>query len=97
MKRLLHRIASDERGFALVLALGVTVVLSMTVVTVVESTTANSRASVQSKNRVSAYSLAEAGINNASAILRNASTPYDPHVLHPQPPNQPADCASPPA
>src|SRR5437899_699312 len=96
LKRL-HGLARDERGFALVLALGVTVVLSMTVVTVVESTTANSRASVQSKNRVSAYSLAEAGINNASAILRNASTPYDSHVLHPQPPNQPGDCASPPA
>ncbi|TML20493.1 MAG: hypothetical protein E6G32_09685 [Actinobacteria bacterium] len=96
MKRL-HRMAGDERGFALVLALGITVVLSMTVVTVVESTTANSRASVQSKNRVSAYNLAEAGVNNASAILRNASNSYDPHVLHPQPPNQPTDCASPPA
>src|SRR6266571_8191044 len=95
MRKLRQKLRS-ERGFALVLALGITVVLSMTVVTVVESTTANSRASVQSKNRVSAYSLAEAGINNASAILRNASTPYDSHVLHPQPPNQPGDCASPP-
>ena len=92
MRRLrqLHR---DERGFALVLALGIVVVLSMTVVTVIESTTANQRTSVQSKNRVSTFSLAEAGINNAASILTNNNA-YDSHVLHPQNP-VPADCANP--
>lgn len=93
--RLMRRITSEQRGFALVLALGVTVVLSMTVVTVVEATTANQRTSVQSRNRVSAFSLAEAGINDAESILSNSNA-YDQHVLHPQPPNQPADCANPP-
>ena len=93
-QRLQH--LASERGFALVLALGVTVVLSMTVVTVIEATTANERTAVQSKNRVSAYSLAEAGMNYATSIL-STSNAYDPHVLHPQPPNQPADCANPPA
>jgi hypothetical protein len=67
------RRVSGERGFALVLALGVMVVLSMTVVTVVESTAANQRSSNMSTGRVSAYALAEAGLNNALAILRNPS------------------------
>src|SRR5262249_35390596 len=94
--RLLRQLKDGERGFALVLALGITVVLSMTVVTVIEATTADSRTAVQSRNRVSAFTLAEAGINNASSILANVANAYDPHVLHPQAPNQPSDCATPP-
>ncbi|MDP9303512.1 MAG: hypothetical protein M3O92_03300 [Actinomycetota bacterium] len=91
-----RRILTDERGFALVIALAVTVVFSMTVVTVIESATSNSRSSDNSKNRVSAYTLAEAGISDANAILE-AKNPYDPHLLHPQSPHQLLDCASPPA
>ncbi len=94
--RKLRRMLTDERGFALVLALGVTVVFSMTVITVIESSTSNARSSDNSKNRVSAYTLAEAGIANANALLA-AKNPYDEHVLHPQSPHQPADCANPPA
>jgi hypothetical protein len=45
---------------------------------------------------VSAYSLAEAGIADANAILA-AKNPYDAHVLHPQGANALADCANPPA
>ena len=86
----------EERGFALVLALAVTFVFSMTVVTVIESATSNSRSSDRSKGRVSAYSLAEAGINNAASILSKSNS-YDPHVLHPQGTYALADCASPPA
>jgi hypothetical protein len=95
MKRL-RQLLGEEHGFALVIALGVTIVFSMTVVTVIESATSNSRSSDRSRGRVSAYSLAEAGLNNASSILtkRNA---YDPHLLHPQSSYQPSDCASPPA
>ena len=63
MKRL-----REERGFALVIALAVTVIFSMTVITVIESATSNSRSSDRSKGRVSAYSLAEAGINDAASI-----------------------------
>src|SRR5947208_8200504 len=92
--RRLRLMAGSERGFALVLALGITVVLSMTVVTVVEATTANQRTAVQSKNRVSAYNLAEAGVNYATSILANSNA-YDAHLLHPQPPNQPTDCGNP--
>jgi Tfp pilus assembly protein PilX len=90
-----HRLR-EERGFALVLALAVTVVLSMTVITVIEAATSNSHSSDNSKNRMSAYDLAEAGIADANAIL-GAKNPYDPHLLHPQGTYQPADCASPPA
>jgi Tfp pilus assembly protein PilX len=94
--RKLRRIWTDEQGFALVIALAVTVVFSMTVVTVIESASSNARSSDASKNRVSAFALAEAGIANANAIL-TAKNPYDEHVLHPQSPYQPADCANPPA
>jgi Tfp pilus assembly protein PilX len=95
MTRLRQRLG-EERGFALVIALAVTVVFSMTVVTVIESATSNSRSSDRSKGRISAYSLAEAGINNASSILTKSNS-YDPHLLHPQGSYAPADCASPPA
>jgi Tfp pilus assembly protein PilX len=95
MTRLRERLG-EERGFALVIALAVTVVFSMTVVTVIESATSNSRSSNRSKGRISAYSLAEAGINNAASILSKSNS-YDPHVLHPQGAYAQADCASPPA
>jgi Tfp pilus assembly protein PilX len=96
MLRTLGRLRSDERGFALVIALAVTVVFSMTVITVIESASSNARSSDMSKNRISAYALAEAGIANANAIL-GAKNPYDPHLLHPQGAYAQADCANPPA
>jgi hypothetical protein len=96
MLRRLRRAGQDEQGFALVIALAVTVVFSMTVITVIEAASSNSRASDMSKNRVSAYDLAEAGISNANALL-TAKNPYDQHLLHPQGQYQPADCANPPA
>jgi Tfp pilus assembly protein PilX len=54
----LRRRLQNEHGFALVIALAVTVVFSMTVITVIESASSNSRSSDMSKNRVSAYYLA---------------------------------------
>ena len=92
----LRRLRGDEGGFALVVALAVTVVFSMTVITVIEAATSNTHSSDMSKNRVSAYSLAEAGIANANALL-SAKNPYDAHVLHPQGTYAQADCANPPA
>jgi Tfp pilus assembly protein PilX len=85
----------DEGGFALVIALAVTVVFSMTVITVIEAAASNSRNSDRSKGRVSAYTLAEAGINNASSILAKSNA-YDQHLLHPQNPKT-SDCAAPPS
>jgi Tfp pilus assembly protein PilX len=95
MTRLRARLG-EEHGFALVIALAVTVVFSMTVVTVIESATSNSRTADRTKGRISAYSLAEAGINNAASILTKSNS-YDAHVLHPQGAYAQADCASPPA
>jgi hypothetical protein len=69
MKRL-RQLFGEERGFALVIALGVTVVLSMTVVTVIESASSNQRNATMSGGRASAYDLAEAGVNNAMSVLR---------------------------
>ena len=70
LKGRLRRPLGDERGFALVIALGVTVVLSMTVVTVIEASTSNQRSSTMTGGRSAAYNLAEAGLNNAMSILR---------------------------
>jgi Tfp pilus assembly protein PilX len=92
----LRKLRVDERGFALVIALALTVVFSMTVITVIEAATSNTHSSDMSKNRVSAYSLAEAGIANANALL-SGKNPYDPHLLHPQGQYAQADCANPPA
>ena len=92
----LRRLRHDEQGFALVIALAVTVVFSMTVITVIESASSNSRSSDMSKNRVSAFDLAEAGIANANALM-SAKNPYDAHLLHPQGTYAQADCANPPA
>ena len=66
----LRRLIGEERGFALVIALAVTVVFSMTVITVIESATSNQRNATMSGGRVSAYNLAEAGVSNAMSILR---------------------------
>jgi Tfp pilus assembly protein PilX len=96
MVRRLRRLRTDERGFALVIALALTVVFSMTVITVIEAATSNTHSSDMSKNRISAYSLAEAGIANANALLA-AKNPYDIHLLHPQGQYAQADCANPPA
>src|SRR2546426_985071 len=69
MKRL-RQLFGAEQGFALVIALGVTVVLSMTVVTVIEAASSNQRNATMSGGRASAYDLAEAGVNNAMSVLR---------------------------
>jgi Tfp pilus assembly protein PilX len=67
-----------ERGQALPLALGVSVALMMTITTVVEYTSSNSRWSSYSRANVSAYSLAEAGMNDARSVLWKALNPRDP-------------------
>jgi Tfp pilus assembly protein PilX len=92
----LRQLRVDERGFALVIALAVTVVFSMTIITVIQAATSNTHSSDMSKNRISAYSLAEAGIANANALLA-AKNPYDGHLLHPQGQYAQQDCANPPA
>ena len=79
-----RRALQDQRGFALVIALGVTVVLSMTVVTVIEAARSNQRSSTMSSGRMSAYDLAEAGLNNAMSVLRlSTNNALDKYVFCP--------------
>ena len=69
----LQRLGS-ERGFALVLALGVTVALSAVGLGVMAFTTDNQGWAARQKNDVTAFALAEAGLNNAMAVLGNPQT-----------------------
>jgi hypothetical protein len=67
---------------ALVIALGTTVVLSIAVVSVIDYSSANARNANLSTKRVSAFDLAEAGINNAVSVLNNPSNnALDPDIL----------------
>ena len=69
MRTLLLRLRDDERGIALVIALGVTVVLSISIATAIDYTSSNARNASVSDRQNAAYSLAEAGVNNAMSIL----------------------------
>jgi len=63
-----------EQGMVLPIALGILAVLSISVVVVIDSSTANSRAATRSKGDMNAFALAEAGINNAMAVLMKPGT-----------------------
>src|SRR5438132_4232240 len=70
--RLIRRLAA-ENGVALALARGLMTVLGMASTTALLYTTHNSGASSRSNAELSAHALAEAGINNAMALLSNAA------------------------
>jgi hypothetical protein len=69
MSKILSRI-EDERGVALALAIMMMLVLTASVTTALYVTRSSASGSHLSKARVVATSLAEAGINNAMAVLR---------------------------
>jgi Tfp pilus assembly protein PilX len=79
----------DESGIALVLALMVMFVLTIVTTTVIFYTTSNQHSSQLSLTRDGSYRLAEAGINNAMAVLGSPPDPatgignnaLDPNVL----------------
>ena len=82
MRKLRQRIRSDERGFALVLALGVMTVLGIMLVTVIDYTSSNTRAAAYSKGKLTAFDMADAGMNNANAVLNlPTNNALDPDVL----------------
>jgi hypothetical protein len=90
LKRLLNRLA-DERGIALIVALGTTVVLTISVSTTIYFVSTNSRSAGVSKDRGAAYFLAEAGVNNAMAILaKPQNNALDKYVLCPDSSTNPA-------
>jgi hypothetical protein len=62
----------EERGIALVMSLGILFVLTITLGTVIYVTSASARHADHSNAGQRAYALAEAGVNNALAVLTTA-------------------------
>ena len=60
---------AGERGMVLPMALGIIVVLTITVASAIYYTTENQRSAGYSKGKQVALTLAEAGLNNANAVL----------------------------
>jgi hypothetical protein len=75
LRRMLRSLR-DERGFTLAMALGLMTSLSMAGATVTVYATGNLKGSASSNASASAYALAEAGINNALAVLYNQLDEY---------------------
>ncbi len=78
------RPSSSESGFALVLALACMLSLAIAVTAVVAYTSSTVVSSDRSKNRVDAFAVAEAGMQDAYSVLSQASTtgnPADPTLL----------------
>jgi hypothetical protein len=72
--RLAKRLA-DERGIALVMAVGILAFMSLTITSMIYFTSTNQRSSSYNKAEFQAIDFAEAGVNNAMAVLfdiRNA-------------------------
>ena len=73
----------DESGIALIMAVGIMFVLSVTLIGLIQYTSANSRSASRSQAAQEARSLAEAGINNGLAVLFGAVDPEAPALLTP--------------
>lgn len=67
--RAIRRRLDDERGVALLMALGILLVLSLGFATSIALTSSGSRHAQRSKADQKAYALAEEGINNAVAVI----------------------------
>ena len=67
------KLLRNESGFALPLALLVMVITSAILVTAIKTTSSSGRTANLGKTAISAEALAEAGINNAMAVLANPS------------------------
>jgi len=66
---LVRRLVGEECGIALVMALGILVVCAIMLTTVVAYTSSAQRTSSFSKARMTAFDVADAGMNNAYAVL----------------------------
>jgi Tfp pilus assembly protein PilX len=78
-------VLGPERGMALPLALIVLLAFSIGTASVVTYSTTNSHSAAYSLSKVRTQSLADAGINNAAAVLSNPSNnALDPYVFCPE-------------
>jgi Tfp pilus assembly protein PilX len=74
--------AGDERGLALVMAIGMMTVLAIAGTTAIAYSTSSASQATQTRSRQSAFSLAEAGINNSMAVLNlPTNNALDPDTL----------------
>ena len=77
----LARLLRAERGLALVSTLGVVSFLALAGTSVVAFSATNYGSASRSKADMGAYALAEAGVNNAAAVLNAAADPTVPTLL----------------
>lgn len=80
----LTRKLRDERGLALVMAVGMLAALSVSVTTVIYVSSSSARTSDMDKARQLAFALAEAGINNSAAVLSKPTNDALEQVLLPR-------------
>ena len=67
----------DERGISLIITMGILAVLSVTGATLIEYSNSNARSARYSASSETAYTLAEAGVNQALAVLNNSANNVD--------------------
>jgi Tfp pilus assembly protein PilX len=80
-KILWARAFSEERGIALVMALGIMFVLAIGVAATLQYSTANQHASSYSNGSGKAFDLAEAGVNTANSVLWSSPDPSNPSTV----------------
>jgi hypothetical protein len=73
----------SERGVALPIALGAMLVISIALVTVLEMSRSSQRGAELGAADQNAVAVAEAGLNDAEAVLANAANPAHPSALPP--------------
>lgn len=71
----------DERGIALVMVLGMLLVLTIASAAALSYSSSGTKSSSASNSRQKAFDLAEAGVNNALAVLFDANDPMDPNAV----------------
>jgi hypothetical protein len=79
--RAIRRVPANERGIALPIALGMSMVVGIALVVVLQLASTGARHSERSRAQSDAYAVAEAGINVALSVLGEASDPTDPTLL----------------
>ena len=71
----------QENGFALVIALGITIVLAILVTSMISYTSSGSRHARISGAQATARALAEEGVSNATSIINHAANAVLPTLL----------------
>src|SRR6266699_2934479 len=82
-RSLVRELVAEERGIALVMALGILVVCAIMLTTVIAYTSSAQRTASFSKARLTAFDAADAGMNNAYAVLNLPSNNSLKQSIHP--------------